>query len=673
MLKKISLTLIVLIAAILLCKEAISETESPLIKSQTSSKFNISMFRAPDLSVERVEIKNAIPSVIRVTVKNLGDADTPSDWDLKIFIRPDRESIWHEAGSFSGRALKPGALATFEASYSQVHRGYMRAGDNEIRVVADPKRSIKDEINRKNNVYLSAFAWDPEGMGITIVSFDPKIRFLSNPNPLFVKVRLIAPKNLVASDFKLLFCGKEMDIKYVERNGAAYEISAIATREAGAGPIVVIAAQRIGISRSNLIIYGMPYIKQISPAEPNPGDTITIYGSNFVEPEKLAAVRGKAAVSFYPDNKKLVEYKYISEGEISAKVPDQATSGTFEVIMGNTPVAAYLKVRPKMTFKPTLGEAGSEVTVHITGIATMEKRTAVYFNDISSEARVIPGKDGISLWTRVPKRAGTGKVRIIAPGNISVSSTDDFRVLDPVLLSVTPEASLLGYAVVIKGRDLDIMTDVSFIKKCLGMTLPINYGIRGATEVNENMIPLPPLNDLLASIRQAINNVPQGTFKTKPSADAFVEGPILIKLRDPYTRKQWTDPVKVTLIGNYGWPVRDIKRKAVISQVSPESFSIGDQITLYGDDLFIAGEASIKIAALGDAMFNCQIIGTPEKNKMTIKLPQEKDVRSKSPALPKGMTITGEASLYVRYVSNIEEAPDTSNYRLSAPFKVILK
>ena len=251
------------------------------------------------------------------------------------------------------------------------------------------------------------------------------------------------------------------------RANADTQIGVTVPSKATSGPITVITDNGTNTSVQVFMVRtGKPVITGFEPPAGPTRATVTIGGLDFTG---ATAVRfnGVAAQSF----------SVVAESQISAVVPDSATTGPITVATpaGSVTSADAFVVAPRLTsFSPPSGTAGTSVRLQGTNLVQLNEvriglvRTS--FENTSSNEVVFT----------VPDEAVTESINVINPAGI-VATTDYFYVL-PTIRQFSPLYGGVGTPVTILGTGFTDATTVRF-----GNVYATSYTPISPTEVRANV------------------------------------------------------------------------------------------------------------------------------------------------------------------------------------------
>jgi hypothetical protein len=218
------------------------------------------------------------------------------------------------------------------------------------------------------------------------------------------------------------------------------------------GKISVETAAGAGMSAANFTVAAAPTVASFTPTSSVVGATLTITGTNFVN---------VSSVKFNGTEVGLANIAVTSTTQLTAKVPDGATSGTISVTTpsGTGTSAGSFTVIPPPTitsFTPTSGPTGTSVV--ITGTA-FTGASSVKFNNTTATYTV---NSATQITATVPVSATSGVISVTTPGG-SVNSSGSFTViLPPLISSISPTTAVTGTTLTITGSSLASATSVDF-------------------------------------------------------------------------------------------------------------------------------------------------------------------------------------------------------------------
>jgi hypothetical protein len=193
-----------------------------------------------------------------------------------------------------------------------------------------------------------------------------------------------------------------------------------------------------------------------SPAKVTPGNSLTIYGSNFNSSSSYNAV-------FIGSTK--ISNVYAYSGSFSVTVP-QMGSGNYNVSVTNgldtVKIPGTLSVvTPVITgISPTSGYWGTDLT--ITGHNLNTNYSYVYFNNSSSTAYTY---DSTTYKVKIPVGYTPGTYTIgLNNGGTQILSPTNFTILAPTLTSITPTNGTVGTGVIITGEGFGTSTSNVVVK-----------------------------------------------------------------------------------------------------------------------------------------------------------------------------------------------------------------
>ena len=198
-----------------------------------------------------------------------------------------------------------------------------------------------------------------------------------------------------------------------------------------------------------------PDVASVSPGRGNPGDTVTITGTDL---------GGATTVKFGSTD--ATDFDIVSDTEITATVP--AGSGTVDLTVTNaTGTSAtsgsdsfhYIAPPTVSGLSPDHGNAGDTVT--ITG-TNFTGATGVKFG--TADATDVTVNSATEITAKAPAGSGTIDVSVTTPdGTSSDTASDHFRYLAaPAISSLSPSHGNPGRTIDIDGTDFTGATAVKF-------------------------------------------------------------------------------------------------------------------------------------------------------------------------------------------------------------------
>lgn len=227
---------------------------------------------------------------------------------------------------------------------------------------------------------------------------------------------------------------------------APTQINFVVPANATSGRITVTTAAGSATTVSPFLVRtGRPVITDFDPPAGPPRSTVRIEGVDF---------SGATRVLF---NGIEASFAVVADTQISALVPNQATSGPISVTAaGGTGVSSNRFIlAPSITgFSPARGAAGTSVTIQGRNLTDL---LDVRFKEVSSAFRII---SATSVSTTVPAEATTGSINLISPAGI-VATTNFFVVL-PAITGFSPLRGGPGTQVSIFGSGFSEVIAIRF-------------------------------------------------------------------------------------------------------------------------------------------------------------------------------------------------------------------
>lgn len=146
---------------------------------------------------------------------------------------------------------------------------------------------------------------------------------------------------------------------------------------------------------------------------------------------------------------------------INFYIPESLKPGTYDISVNNgienaVLTNAFTVIEPKITgFTPASGNYNSLLTIQGENLANVQN-VALGNNGYGNYGAEIISRDENQLVIRIPANIPTGNAKIyISAANKSISSSDDFLVLPPVITGFSPSEGTPGTIVTIKGNGFD--------------------------------------------------------------------------------------------------------------------------------------------------------------------------------------------------------------------------
>jgi hypothetical protein len=222
------------------------------------------------------------------------------------------------------------------------------------------------------------------------------------------------------------------------------QITATVPAGATTGPVTVTTTAGTASSPSDFIVNAPspPTITNLSPsAGASPGDTVTITGTNFINPTSVLfnGVPGTITSS--------------SPTSITAVVPGLATTGPVQVvtpagIATSSPYTITPSSAPTITGLSELsGVQGDSVTITGTNFNAVQ---SVTFADDQQAVFIVVSPT--QIMATVPDDAEDGPVTVVTASGTAVSP-NDFTIAAPTVASFNPPGGAIGSQVVITGSN----------------------------------------------------------------------------------------------------------------------------------------------------------------------------------------------------------------------------
>lgn len=177
-----------------------------------------------------------------------------------------------------------------------------------------------------------------------------------------------------------------------------------------------------------------PEITGLQPTSGPPGTTVTVSGSGF-DPKPSGN-----EVNF---NGALAPVVNASDSELQVTVPEEASSGTISVTVGDkTAIGPNFTVEALApvisTVEPLSGPAGTEVTITGGNFSTNALSNTVTFNGVQASVQSATYNQLIVI---VPENAGDGPVAVTVSGEMTAGPNFNFipTISDKILFKSNPE------------------------------------------------------------------------------------------------------------------------------------------------------------------------------------------------------------------------------------------
>ena len=194
-----------------------------------------------------------------------------------------------------------------------------------------------------------------------------------------------------------------------------------------------------------------PTITSFAPTRGTAGQGILIAGSYFT---------GATSVKF--NGTEAASFTVNSDTQIAAYAPLGGTTGTLSVTTPSgtvTSAGAYTYLPPPTLsgFSPSYGPIGTVVTFTGTGFSV---KPEIKFNGVHASATYV---SDTRMTAPVPAGATTGKITLLRGPVVLVTSTTNFTVtVPPVISSFTPASGPVGTVVTINGSNLNGVSSIRF-------------------------------------------------------------------------------------------------------------------------------------------------------------------------------------------------------------------
>ncbi|MBK9490148.1 MAG: IPT/TIG domain-containing protein [Haliscomenobacter sp.] len=272
---------------------------------------------------------------------------------------------------------------------------------------------------------------------------------------------VILPNNVEVTTFKT----KTPELLVIEVPKATVE-----------GKVSLKTAQGNITSKSLLTISEPIAITSFSPAKLRPGATLTINGTYLNLIKEI----------IFSNKKSVTAFKSQTETKIEVLVPADAQSGVFVISNGMLDPILIESTTPLDITVPTVSsispspvKAGANLTIEGTDLDLTKEITFPGGSKVSTFESIEAGK----IVVKVPANSQDGAVKLGLASLVEVSSTPQVNMLLPTITDIAPNPAKTGGKITVKGKDLDLVTTVTFGGNKTGS---IQSG-RTATEMEVNV------------------------------------------------------------------------------------------------------------------------------------------------------------------------------------------
>jgi hypothetical protein len=212
---------------------------------------------------------------------------------------------------------------------------------------------------------------------------------------------------------------------------------------ASSGVITVTVGGQTATSSTNFTVPA-PTITSFTPQTGSEGTSVTITGTNFstLSANNIVKFNGTTAI-----------VTASTTTSITTSVPAGITTGPITVtVNGNTATSSTnfgVPVPTITSFTPESGSVGTSVVITGTNFSATPANNIVKFNGSIATATA---STTTSITTSVPLGASSGAITVTVSGQTATSSTN-FTVLVPSIISFTPGSGSIGTSVVITGTN----------------------------------------------------------------------------------------------------------------------------------------------------------------------------------------------------------------------------
>lgn len=209
------------------------------------------------------------------------------------------------------------------------------------------------------------------------------------------------------------------------------------------------------ISKSLLTISEPIAITSFSPAKLRPGATLTIEGTYLNLIKEV----------IFSNKKSVTAFKSQTETKLEIVVPADAQTGAFVISNGladpiliesATPLDITTSVVSGIAPSPV--KAGTSLTITGTDLDLVREVTFPGGTKVTTFESKEVGK----IVVKVPANSQDGVIKLGMASLVEVSSTPTVTMLSPTVSSIAPNPAKTGGLITVKGKDLDLVTSVTF-------------------------------------------------------------------------------------------------------------------------------------------------------------------------------------------------------------------
>ncbi len=209
------------------------------------------------------------------------------------------------------------------------------------------------------------------------------------------------------------------------------------------------------ISKSLLTISEPIAITSFSPAKLRPGATLTIEGTYLNLIKEV----------IFSNKKSVTAFKSQTETKLEVVVPADAQTGAFVISNGladpiliesATPLDITTSVVSGIAPSPV--KAGASLTITGTDLDLTKEITFPGGTKVTTFESIEAGK----IVIKVPANSQDGVIKLGMASLVEVSSTPTVTMLSPTVSSIAPNPAKTGGLITVKGKDLDLVTSVTF-------------------------------------------------------------------------------------------------------------------------------------------------------------------------------------------------------------------
>lgn len=208
-------------------------------------------------------------------------------------------------------------------------------------------------------------------------------------------------------------------------------------------------------SKSLLTISEPIAITSFSPAKLRPGATVTIEGTYLNLIKEV----------IFSNKKSVTAFKSQTETKLEVVVPADAQTGLFVISNGLADPILIESATPLDITTPVVSgiapspvKAGASLTITGTDLDLVREVTFPGGTKVTA----FESKEAGKIVLKVPANSQDGVIKLGMASLVEVSSTPTVTMLSPTISSIAPNPAKTGGLITVKGKDLDLVTSVTF-------------------------------------------------------------------------------------------------------------------------------------------------------------------------------------------------------------------